>query len=1040
MKSTLRTIAVALSALMLLGAFARAGEGRRRMPPALMVKLDKKKPSVPLSVSKLEVKTRIFGFLAETRMTMTFFNPNNRVLEGDLYFPLPEGATVSGYALDIKGQMVDGVVVEKDRGRQVFEKIVRQGIDPGLVEWTRGNNFKTRVFPIPAKGTRTITVCYVSELRFKGSAGRYVLPLAFRSKIKDVSLRIEVLQPVRKPVFGDSSEFEGLQFVKWNKGFLAEKKSKDFKPGRDLVISLPDAGKPRVLVEKNPAGGAYFCVMDTPVMPKDQAAMRSFKRLTILWDASGSRAGDHKIELELLEKFFKQERIAGGAVSVSLVLFRDKPKLAGTFKVAGGDASKLLARIRAVKYDGGTQLGVIAPPKGAKQSDAYLLFTDGISNFGKAEPGSFKAPVYAFSSALGSDAPALKRIAARSGGQYFNLARSKMANVIVRIGQEPRGFLAAKTDSRGVSEMYPRFAQPVVTRFTLAGKLSARDAVLELAYGRGGRSSSNSKFRVELDKAVEGDLLRRYWAGKKLADLLVDPRKNRASIVALGKAHSIVTPGTSLIVLESARQYVEHRIRPPKSMPAWVKQYDAAMARLTEVEKKREQSKLARVLAMWSARTKWWQTDFDKVMKTNLDKLLAGLEKGAKDPKKFGAELMKRVPKIQEATGAMMFGGKLVVINADRTVSKHDIADLLKVVHRKPSKKGEARRGAPGEDAASPSVTAVERSRVDGVGAVAPAKPGGGKGGGSNAPTITLKAWDPKTPYIAALKAAAEGEFFDVYMSQRAKFGSSPAFFLDCADFFFRKSNKALGMQVLSNIAELELQNAALMRILGHRLAQIGELDLSVLVFEEVKRMRPEEPQSYRDLALVLGQRADRNKSADDYSRSLKLLAHVVMNKWDRFSEIELIALMELNAILARAKKVGVTKAPLDPRLVKLMPCDVRIILTWDADLTDMDLWVIEPTGEKAYYGHRRTTVGANFSRDFTRGYGPEEYFLKKMIKGKFKVQTNFFGSQAQKLTGAVTLQLEIFTNWGRPNQKSKTITVRLTKKSKTITIGEIEF
>ncbi|HUS48133.1 MAG TPA: hypothetical protein VM098_08435 [Phycisphaerae bacterium] len=38
---------------------------------------------------------------------------------------------------------------------------------------------------------------------------------------------------------------------------------------------------------------------------------------------------------------------------------------------------------------------------------------------------------------------------------------------------------------------------------------------------------------------------------------------------------------------------------------------------------------------------------------------------------------------------------------------------------------------------------------------------------------------------------------------------------------------------------------------------------------------------------------------------------------------------------------------PLDPRLVKLLACDIRIVLTWDADMTDMDLHVVEPFGER---------------------------------------------------------------------------------------------
>ena len=124
------------------------------VPPALMVQQDGR--SVPLRLAKLQTEVRIFGSVAETTTTMTFANPSARPMEGDLYFPLPEGATISGYALDINGTMVDGVAVEKHEARRVFEEVVRHGIDPGLVQWTQGNNFQTRVFPIPAHGSRTV--------------------------------------------------------------------------------------------------------------------------------------------------------------------------------------------------------------------------------------------------------------------------------------------------------------------------------------------------------------------------------------------------------------------------------------------------------------------------------------------------------------------------------------------------------------------------------------------------------------------------------------------------------------------------------------------------------------------------------------------------------------------------------------------------------------------------------------------------------------------------------------------------------------------
>ena len=73
-------------------------------PPALIVRPQTK--AVPLRISTADIDVRIVGHLAETRLTLTFFNPNARVMEGDLYFPLPKGAVVSGYALDINGVLV----------------------------------------------------------------------------------------------------------------------------------------------------------------------------------------------------------------------------------------------------------------------------------------------------------------------------------------------------------------------------------------------------------------------------------------------------------------------------------------------------------------------------------------------------------------------------------------------------------------------------------------------------------------------------------------------------------------------------------------------------------------------------------------------------------------------------------------------------------------------------------------------------------------------------------------------------------------------
>jgi tetratricopeptide (TPR) repeat protein len=238
---------------------------------------------------------------------------------------------------------------------------------------------------------------------------------------------------------------------------------------------------------------------------------------------------------------------------------------------------------------------------------------------------------------------------------------------------------------------------------------------------------------------------------------------------------------------------------------------------------------------------------------------------------------------------------------------------------------------------------------------------------------------------------------------------------------------------VLSNLAELELENRHVLRILGYRLLQAGAPQLAVPVFEQVLLLAGEEPQSYRDLGLAYA-------AVGKHQQAVDQLYEVVLRPWDgRFADIELIALSEMNAIIARAPKGSVDISRIDSRLLKNLPLDLRAVLTWDADNSDMDLWVTDPNGERCYYAQMATTQGGRISRDFTGGYGPEEFSLRKAKLGKYQVQANFFGHRQQLVAGATTVQLRLTTGFGTPAAKEEMITVRLTGRGNTVLMGEFE-
>jgi len=131
----------------------------------------------------------------------------------------------------------------------------------------------------------------------------------------------------------------------------------------------------------------------------------------------------------------------------------------------------------------------------------------------------------------------------------------------------------------------------------------------------------------------------------------------------------------------------------------------------------------------------------------------------------------------------------------------------------------------------------------------------------------------------------------------------------------------------------------------------------------------------------------------------------------------------------------------IDKRFILNLDFDIRISMAWDTDDTDVDLHVVEPDGTECYYGHNRTTMGGLVSRDFTHGYGPEEYLIRKAVPGKYQVRAKYFANHKQSLTGGTTILLHIFTNYGRPKlEKSFKTTIRLQTSSDRHEVGEIEF
>ncbi len=797
---------------------------------------------------------------------------------------------------------------------------------------------------------------------------------------------------------------------------MAEISRQDEALHHGLLIAFPHVENPPPAVEQNSDGNTYFTFFDdAPRVLSDEMIVP--KKVLIYWDASASREGDHQREMELLRRWFAQ--FQDRTMDVDLIPFRDALDKTQSFTIRNGNGEALLTAIGALDYDGATRLSLASPQNG--NADLYFLFSDGLNTLEDDQPANgFNRPLYVVSDAVSAAHHVLRFQSAQSGGAYFNLTRMGMEDVLPRIGRIGMTLLGVACEPGDVKDVVPGLPVPALGPMPVCGKLIGKSADITLRYGLAGKTMVTRSFRIQKNDGFSGDVLRPYWAQRQLDEWLLQPEKHKEAIRDLGRTHGLVTPETSLIVLENLNQYVRHQIRPPASLPEMRTQYDARSAEKAREKSRSQEKRIEAVLALWQKRVAWWEETFPR------EKIAECHTPPAADTKQDEWVLNRNssvemdIPTFSRRSTARRREenadpGRRSVL--DRFEFNDQALEYPAFLRRNPEPAGSE---TPLKDMAS-----FERE--------APS-------------SIRIKPWNPDTPYLTPLENAGAENRYAAYLQQRKAYGKAPGFYLDCADFFLRHGEPDRALRVLYNISELDLENGPLLRVLAHRLRQWGRLDDSIGVFEQTLKLRGEEPQSYRDLALVLSDRALIRLSENqgdpaggkDLSRAIALLYHVVVTPWDRFREIALTALLELNRLLPMARKFGVRHIEVGSRLILPMDLALRIVLTWDADLTDIDLWVTEPSGEQATFKHRRTTLGGLLSKDFTDGYGPEEYLLRRAMEGTYIIEANYYGAVAPSLTGPVTVEADIFTNYATPTEKRETLTVRLENRRDTCKVGEV--
>lgn len=964
-----------------------------------------------IQIQTVRINGDVNGRQAMTEIDMTFFNPNNRVLEGELQFPLLDGQRVASFAMDVNGALRDAVPVEKAKGQAVFEDVIRARIDPGLLEVTQGNNFRLRVYPIPAQGTKRVVIHVAQTLDSIHGQSFYQLPLGFGERVGTLDLSVNINGTDKAPDVGKNS-FGEIAFSRDTFGsrYRLRESRRNFSGSGSIEFMLTPSSTANAVQTEFFEGRHYF-VADIPITIRE-AAREIPKSIGIIWDSSASariRPGDGALEAALLDAYFKKMRDG----TVRLTRIRDVAEPAQTFRIVNGDWRTLREALAATAYDGATNLGTFVPEAGVRE---YLLFSDGLNNFGEQPFAQTRVPLYSISSSIKTDPLFLKHIAQRCGGRLIDLTKettSSAAHALL--------FTATRVvdlSSTDASQLV--MTSPQGERIQVAGIFSGSDrgndksqnkqAILQMKLQHPDGQLENREILITTVLAEENNQSSRSnmsttassWAQLRINELDAEYALNRAEIRRLGQRFGLVTRETSLIILDRVEDYARYEIQPPSELRA---EFDRVMGTISRQRRIAQNSHLENIVRAFTQKIAWWDRDYpkDSMLERKTDKHGQRVQKSAVTAGNILSAENHESPRRAEMAPPMVQASPAAPVVAQQT-----------------SEQAKNRTRTSSDLAAAPMSATMGGHHND-----------AGSQANSQA-RIRLQKWQPDAPFTSRLREASPHDLYRVYLDEAPSYSNSTAFYLDAADIFFEKGLNDLGVRILSNLAEMDLENRHILRILGYRLMQANRPQLAIAVFKKVLVLSPEEPQSYRDLGLAYA--ADKQPQ-----KAIDCLYEVVIRPWNgRFPEVELIALADMNAIIATtAARLDTSRV--DPRLLKNLALDLRAVLTWDADNTDIDLWVTDPTGEKAYYGHRFTDQGGRMSLDFTGGYGPEEFSLKSAQPGKYRVEAQYFGDRRQNITGATTLQVRLTTGFGTKQQREQIITMRLKVNKETIFVGEFE-
>lgn len=544
-----------------------------------LVAVDPYGQEAKLKLVNYHVDVHVEEGFARTTIDQTFFNNEIQQLEGTFYFPLPPDASLNRLAMYVDGTRMEGGMAERDHARNVYERIRHQRRDPALLEWVDGSVFKMRVFPLPAREEKRIILSYTQKLNSNYGRSTYRFPSGHSlSHVEQWSFQARLKNAGDWSV--GSSSHPKMKIVNDGNDVVLTDKAQGARIDRDVVVEMADHSEAARQPESTrwsmfaQDGQRYLMMRYKPDLPN--AGHRERRDWVFLFESSGARDPlVARAQVEVIRSLLNHAEHED-TFTVMTVGTRVREFGPGLIPATGENVAKAIQWLEQTHLIGALNIEEAfnrAASRLQSASNPHVVHVgSGIASYGEQRTDLLiqKLPAGAkyvgvavgrrFSTTL------MKTAAEKSGGLFtqinpdepvawkgFEVASSLNAPRLLNIKLETPG----RADLRFLS-----FAGSVAHGEEIVAIARLTNAPPAAVKVSGMLDGAPYEKMLPMGKVEEGaGHLPRSWAKLEIDRLLAENSSlHQHTITELSKAMYVMTPYTSLLVLENEQMYREFNV------------------------------------------------------------------------------------------------------------------------------------------------------------------------------------------------------------------------------------------------------------------------------------------------------------------------------------------------------------------------------------------------------------------------------------------------------------------------------------------------